>query len=243
VVQIDFARRALQVHLLLAGQTGTEGALRRLHEALGDREPLREAALGSGRVLTTTLRPERFPFLAPRTPEHPRPKVRSRIEGLTLEVVLWVLRGAIREDETGGVPNPDGVLEVTDWAEERGWEPERRDAARAALDATLARRGIDPAQIPRVRYVLEGALPPPCVLSRRGPPGFRDSGSEARGLLRAFSALGGIILAKLDQHYCGCMFSPERLSRFSDLVLEADLASGVTQAVLAGESRPREPAH
>lgn len=231
MVQIDFARRTLRIQLLVAGLSGTWTALRALHSATpGCHGPILETPLGAGRRLATTLRPEGLPFLARFGVGDAAP----RAGGMKSEFDLFALSGPILESEaSAALPSPDGVLYVTDWGLELG---ERRPAARARLDASLRLRGLDPDTIPIVDYWHDRPSAPPKVSSEHLV--FRGSGADREGLLRAFGALGALVLQKLDLRYCSCMFSPERIERFSDLILEVDLSSGVTHAVLAGDSRP-----
>ncbi len=237
MVQIDFARRTVQIQLLLAGQSGTWPALRALHAGIpGPHEALRETPLGRGRKLIATLRPEGFSFRAPATPADPEPRARSGVGEMRTEFALFALRGPILEAEaSASTPSPDGVLYVTEWSLEGPATPVPSGVARSRLRQSLRLRGLDPAAIPLVEYWHDAPhrpLPPSPALP------FCGSGSDSRSLLGAFSVLGALVLAKLDQRYCSCMFSPERLERFKDLTLVADLSSGVTQAVLASDSRP-----
>lgn len=229
MVQIDFARRRVRVQLLIAGPEGRERALRTLQAAVpGDHSPIRAERLGSGRLVSATLLPSGFPLVGPAGELERDP----RVGAMETEFVLVALQGRVLERDTSAI-QPDGVLYVVDGSLEL-WAAERRSAAEASLAGSLRLRGLDPASVPRVDYSSLAQPSPPS-----GAPRFHDTGARPRELLRAFSALAWLVLQRLNTEYCECLFSPERAERFSDLTLEVDLTRGVTQAVLAPDSRPR----
>lgn len=238
MVQINFAQRQISIRFVIVGAEGGV-ALRSLRGQVPGRHDAISVPAGGNGILSGVLRPEGFAFIAPSCPDHPEPQ-------------------AVLADETGemraefqlvtlvGTPSRDLELEILEGCDgflflvEDGTDPETR----ARIEVDLAEeQGLSLALVPCVYLCPEsstGSGTPrelSLLLNPHQSPSFANGSPEA--IAKAFSALAAITLLKLNSEYCSCSFSPERMVRFSDFVFEANLSTGVTQAVLAGDSRPR----
>jgi signal recognition particle receptor subunit beta len=269
MVQINFAEKLIGVRIVLegpagAGKTATLESLRAT--VPGDHDPIESIATEGDRTLYCRMRPEGFrfdpgpppPAPAPATPgaqrPEPGPKPDSKpacsvstgkIAGMDIVFEVTTVPGetyynATRKLTLQGV---DGVVFVADSAPDR---LEEHVAAFTQFVANMRDQGLDPKFQPLVMQWNKRDLPdalPVAELERAlnlyEAPSFETCAHTADGVTDVFARIGGEILSRLTREYCSCAFDPERVARYADFTFEANLATGVTHAVLAGESRPR----
>ncbi len=169
----------------------------------------------------------------------------GRVGGMYTNFVLCTLPGDVNYNANKKLSlyGADAVVFVADS------DPNRLEENTVEFETmveNLREQGLDPGTIPMVmqwnKRDLEGALPVDTLeaaLNKYAAPSFETVAESGEGVLQVFARAAGAVLVKLNREYCSCTFNPDQVRRHEDYVLHTNLATGVTHAVLAGESRPR----